>query len=1182
MEEGRALASKIDLEELSDQVIYDGRSLNANEQAALVFRETELYNEIRDAENSLAKAVASGNKPATDLAQTRIDIAYQQQTAIMKALDIAGSEMGLAFRMRQVMNQRDYSLVSLEKRWTQASNGAKMPADVRKQFSDMVKDLEAKNKRYEELLEVKDKQLAEQALANIQESMGRGGKPTDKAKAGEKLRRLADRIEAGKISRLGGYKTSSGFDAAWDLSLTAVSETLRATGKLADAIESGIKKIRESDWYKELTDKDDFETKYREHLNKEYEKQDYDAPYLDENGDLKLDNQMLRDVVESLEVDPKLKQKNPQEFIDKVHEIVKEEFPDIERRKVQDAISGYGKKINSSLDDLQREVNSLKRDLKGISGLEDAKAGKGVLKSGYSPPKPTDMQREQQREIHKELKNHPQDQASLDKKWATALDRTKSMLQNSITDLTKRISDIKAGTAIPKTPREKLKLDHQAEMMKEVVDDLKKQLVELEGKKTLSIEQRIDLAIQGAERTKELYERRTKEIRDTGTYTKDTPVELSSPELTIARQIRDAAKAEYDAAIQGSGIGDAVKAARDLSASEKRVAELENKIKKNQIGYAAKAQRAMFKTPELEASLAKEKALKDVINTMRQEQGLVEAHARDLWKARKQRQITEIERRIRQKDYAKKVKPELELDIEMDRLQAEMDRKKFDLDVEIEKEKYRNLSGRDKRYEMWLDIVNAPKSLMASMDFSAPLRQGAILSSRHPLLAAKTFKNMFKHWASEEYATNWHSNLQRSDGYIRAKKSNLFISEPMARLVAAEERFSSNIAEKIPVWGKGVKASNRAYSGFLNELRMEVFNQHYEALQRNGFKGKQMQKELDAMAYLINNFTGRGSLGKAEIAAPLANTFFFAPRFVASRFNTLYNSLTGYSIPRAKQGGRLITPRARIEAYKAVGSYIGVGLGVIAMAKAAGADVEADPRSSDFGKIKIGDTRYDIWAGHQQIVVLLSKIAMQASKSPRTGKVTEFGSNDNAAYTTLRFLRTKLSPPIGTLVSAGMKKNVDGTPFTASGAAWDMITPLIFSDMKSMYEEEGATGVLRNLVPATFGVGVNTFEKDAIIKQSNLDPSSEKLMLAKKYQPEKANDDEVYVDGEPYKISEADMEKIKALRAQKAGEMINEEYSTLQDLTDEEYASKVNSYYNKALKEARNEVLPDGWKNEKP
>jgi hypothetical protein len=1201
MEEGRELASKIDLEELSDQVIYDGRSLNANEQAALVFRETELYNEIKDAENSLSKAVASGKKDAADLAQTRIDIAYKQQTAIMQALDIAGSEMGLAFRMRQVMNKRDYSLVSLEKRWTQASGGAKMPADVRKQFSDMVKDLEAKNKRYEELLELKDKQLAEQALANIQESMGRSGKPTDKVKAGEKLRRLADRIEAGKISRLGGYKTSTGFDAVYDLSLTAVAETLRATGKLADAIESGIKKIRETDWYKDLTDKNDFETKYREHLNKEYEKQDYDAPSMNEKGDLILDNQMLRDVVESLEVDPKLKQKNPQEFIDKVHEIVKEEFPDIERRKVQDAISGYGKKINSSLDDLQREVNSLKRDLKGISGLEDAKAGKGVLKSGYSPPKPTPMQREQQREIHKELKNHPQDQASLDKKWATALDRTKSALRNSITDLTKRIEDIKAGTATPKTPREKLKLDNEAEMMQEVVDDLKQQLIDLEGKKTLSIEQRIDMAIQGAERTRELYERRTKEIRDTGTYTRDTPVELSSPELTIARQIRDAAKAKYEAARDASpgekSIAEQTKAARDLSASEKRVADLENKIKKNQISYAAKAQRAMFKTPELEASLAKEKALNQVINTMREEQGLVDAHARDLWKARKQRQIAEIERRIREKDYTKKVKPELELDIEMERIQAEMDRKKFDLDVMIEKEKARSKGFWGNLGENISDVVNMPKSLMASADLSAPLRQGAILSARHPVLATRAFKEMINQFLSGKEAQKWHDDLIRTDGYIRAKKSGLFISEPMARLVAKEEAFMSNLAEKIPVYGRFVKGSNRAYSAFLNKMRMDVFNQHHKALMDAGFKGEVMKKELEAMAYLINNFTGRGGLGKAEIAAPLLNSLFFAPRFVKSRLNILADTASGFGLI---QGGLAktsvgrgfglkgtITPRARIEAYKAMASYIGMGWTVLQLAKLAGADVEADPRSSDFGKIKIGDTRYDIWAGLQQPAVLFSRLKTQATKSTRTGKITPLGEGykaDDGLDVLGRFMRTKTSPQLSTFLSHQSGEFMDRKPFSWAEAAKGMVIPLVYQDLLSAYQEKGVGGavdILPTLPPSLFGVGVQTYDPDPTLKDSNIPTRSLDLMKEKHFAPQDHKDDEVYVKGKPYIIPEDKMVKIKEMRAKEAGKLIEKNYWTLKKLTDEEYESKVNSYYNKGLKKARNKYLPSGWKNTK-
>jgi hypothetical protein len=90
-------------------------------------------------------------------------------------------------------------------------------------------------------------------------------------KAGDPLRRLADKIEAGKISKLGGFRASTGFDAIWDASLSAVAESLRGGAKLVDAIESGLKYIRSTDWYKNLTDKADFESKYSDHLTKEYQ-----------------------------------------------------------------------------------------------------------------------------------------------------------------------------------------------------------------------------------------------------------------------------------------------------------------------------------------------------------------------------------------------------------------------------------------------------------------------------------------------------------------------------------------------------------------------------------------------------------------------------------------------------------------------------------------------------------------------------------------------------------------------------------------------------------------------------------------------------------------------------------------------------------------------------------------------
>eukprot|EP00697_Spironema_sp_BW2_P003636 gnl/Spiro4/14839_TR7998_c0_g1_i1.p1 gnl/Spiro4/14839_TR7998_c0_g1~~gnl/Spiro4/14839_TR7998_c0_g1_i1.p1 ORF type:complete len:424 (-),score=-13.19 gnl/Spiro4/14839_TR7998_c0_g1_i1:611-1714(-) len=94
-------------------------------------------------------------------------------------------------------------------------------------------------------------------------------KSAEQSKVGEALRSLADKVEKGQINKLGGFRASTGFDAVWDTSLKVVAETLRGGAKIADAIEAGLKHIRQSDWYKNLTDKKDFEQKYTDHMNKE-------------------------------------------------------------------------------------------------------------------------------------------------------------------------------------------------------------------------------------------------------------------------------------------------------------------------------------------------------------------------------------------------------------------------------------------------------------------------------------------------------------------------------------------------------------------------------------------------------------------------------------------------------------------------------------------------------------------------------------------------------------------------------------------------------------------------------------------------------------------------------------------------------------------------------------------------
>lgn len=90
-------------------------------------------------------------------------------------------------------------------------------------------------------------------------------------KAGDPLRDFASKVRDGKIAKLGGFRSSSLFDKAWDGSLEAVATAIEGGAKLVDAIDAGLKHIRTTKWYKKLKEKDDFEAQYKAHLTKEYE-----------------------------------------------------------------------------------------------------------------------------------------------------------------------------------------------------------------------------------------------------------------------------------------------------------------------------------------------------------------------------------------------------------------------------------------------------------------------------------------------------------------------------------------------------------------------------------------------------------------------------------------------------------------------------------------------------------------------------------------------------------------------------------------------------------------------------------------------------------------------------------------------------------------------------------------------
>ena len=397
---------------------------------------------------------------------------------------------------------------------------------------------------------------------------------------------------------------------------------------------------------------------------------------------------------------------------------------------------------------------------------------------------------------------------------------------------------------------------------------------------------------------------------------------------------------------------------------------------------------------------------------------------------------------------------------EMDRLVFERDRLRRQVRDRIDALKPKSVWGRV------AEPLNAARAVMTSLDFSAVLRQGGFITLGHPVRAAKSLGPMFRAFASEEAAFHVSQEILNRPNAPLYARSKLFLATDAAQLGAQEEAFMSRWAKNIPL----VAGSARAYTTFLNKLRADSFDAMVGALARNG---EATQAEASAIANYINVATGRGGEGKFQNAARGLNTVFFAPRYVASRFQLLGG--------QPFYGGTATTRKLVAKEY----ARFLVGLGVVyGLGKAAGGEIEADPRSSDFGKVRFGNTRLDPLSGLSQVAVLASRLVSGKTKSPVTGEVKPIRGDDvpyggdDAVDVLATFIRTKLSPPVGTALDVLSRKNVVGEKVTPGSAAANLTTPMALRDVYEAIKEQGvAEGTAMGLV-SIFGMSLQTWRRD--------------------------------------------------------------------------------------------------------
>jgi hypothetical protein len=149
-----------------------------------------------------------------------------------------------------------------------------------------------------------------------------------------------------------------------------------------------------------------------------------------------------------------------------------------------------------------------------------------------------------------------------------------------------------------------------------------------------------------------------------------------------------------------------------------------------------------------------------------------------------------------------------------------------------------------------------------------------------------------------------------------------------------------------------------------------------------------------------------------------------------------------------------------------------------------GVDVGTDPRSSDFGRIRFGDTRIDIWGGLQPYVVAAYRIKNGEKVSSTSGEVSEVGGGAFNQYDNFlgRFvavtgdlLQQKAAPVPAYFNSWRKEKTFEGEEFDPMVEAGKLFVPIGFESTFDTARAHGPGPAAVGFGLNAFGIGVNTY-----------------------------------------------------------------------------------------------------------
>lgn len=751
------------------------------------------------------------------------------------------------------------------------------------------------------------------------------------------------------------------------------------------------------------------------------------------------------------------------EVVEAVHNELRQIIPEITLEETRDAISGYGNWKPLTHDDVLDRYREIKQEQQLVAKIRDLEEQGAMRRTGTERQEMTQLARDLNKQVHA-LKIKYGMTTTEENQLPSALESYKKRLNQQIADLDEEIT---TKQRIVKE-RFNLELDAEAKELIQTRDSKKAEREAIFGKPEMTDEQRIKLAIQSAKKATNEYNRRIAE-HDFSFLTKKG--NLTSEELTKARKDRDDAKKAYQELREAENPGAAA-----MKALETRLNNELNRYKQ------MIANRDFVKQERKPRNLSPElKRLMEQRDTMRMGvRAAAEAAGRltneDIERIAKLASVvTELREAIDNGGdrlaYGAAV---VAYHNYIEDLKGINDPIKTLLSNRIQqyKAEYKENPGKaifNLASDSIKSVFDNSVAMVASFDDSFMGRQGLKVLFTHPSAwwpgAKNSVIDFIKTFGGQETIDAMKADIYSRPNFVNGSYGKAGI------IAAYEEQYPANLAERAPVIGRVFKASEAAFVGSGMRMRADLYDLLADQAKSNGKDVLDQKEFIEPIGKLINNLTARGSWGKHRGESRVTRLILWAPKMLMANINTLVG---------VDYWTNLRNPTARREAGLNWLKVIGTTALIMAVASALGGDddwVEWDPRSTDFGKIKIGDTRFDITGGMGSIVVLAARIITGKKKSATTGIVQGY-TGDSVRQSRLdafvQFLINKTTPPMGIVRDWLEGKTPTGERFTPEGAIYRAMTPIAVQNFIKLKDSASADRLAGAIVDV-FGINTSSY-----------------------------------------------------------------------------------------------------------